>query len=148
MIWKNIMCDIPNNNHIIRYAPPIKINDSKVSIDIFALRENENYLSCFWFEFRNNNIYEIKKDMLSRNLRLNPNGLNLSINISKMKDIITIHKNTYNTNLNISVKHISNKNDSYSGIKPNSKDNFMDIRLRRELLHSIVDKFPISKISD
>jgi hypothetical protein len=142
------MCDIPNNNHIIRYAPPIKINDSKVSIDIFALRENENYLSCFWFEFRNNNIYEIKKDMLSRNLRLNPNGLNLSINISKMKDIITIHKNTYNTNLNISVKHISNKNDSYSGIKPNSKDNFMDIRLRRELLHSIVDKFPISKISD
>ena len=59
------MATVPSDDHIIRYCKPRFYDNGLISPDLWKLREKEEYISCFWFEFRGS-LDEIKKDISQR----------------------------------------------------------------------------------
>lgn len=141
-IKKNNYCNIPEDNHIIRYCSPIKMSSQTQFplSSIFELRKEEKYLSCFWFEFRNSNISDIKIDMKKHLKYLKEGkGANISISILKMKNIIKQNS----ARLSIYVRHFGNPEDSYSEVRPIPKKDFRNDRLLRILLESVETIYPM-----
>lgn len=138
------MCDISENNHLIRYCKPWQVDErTKFPTSlIFELRDKlkdgniEEYLSCNWFEYRESNIDIILEDLKLR-MKVSTKGCNALISIYKLKEIAK----KYNTE--VKIKYLGKNIDSYSGIYPIPRNNFKNYRLQRDLLKSIEKIFEI-----
>jgi len=139
------MCDISEDNHLIRYCSPRKIDERTKfpTTLIFELRDKlkdgniEEYLSCNWFEYRNCNINIILEDLKAR-MKISKKGCNALINVYKLKEIAE----RYNTE--VKIKYLGKDIDSYSGIYPIPRNSFKNHRLQRDLLKSIERIFEIT----
>lgn len=108
------MTEIPDSDHIVRYASPSKWNKKLkiIKIKAFQLRteKQEEDLSCNHSEFRNNIIEEIIKDMENHGLVMDKeNGTLFKMNIGAIKKI----GEAYLQKISVQRK---NSIDSYSGI--------------------------------
>ena len=120
------MFEIPDSEHIIRYASPSKwdARQNLIRTSAFQLRteKNEQYLSCNHSEFRKNNIKDIITDMQNHDLTIKSNGVLFRMPIQTIKQIAKLH------NIEIKVHRHSNV-DSYSGIyntlELNNNDEFL-----------------------
>lgn len=108
------MTEIPDSDHIVRYASPSKWNKKLkiIKIKAFQLRteKQEKDLSCNHSEFRSDIIDEIIKDMESHNLIMDKkDGTLFKMNVGTIKKI----GQSYHQEISVQRK---NNTDSYSGI--------------------------------
>ena len=129
------MCDISENNHLIRYCKPWQVDErTKFPTSlIFELRDKlkdgniEEYLSCNWFEYRECNIDIILEDLKVR-MKVSTKGCNA---------LTSDHLGN--------ARYLGKEIDSYSGIYPIPRNSFKNYRLQRDLLKSIEKIFEIKK---
>ncbi len=85
--------DLPENDHIVRYVKPRNVEDGRVSIAEFRLREDrpdEKGVSVNWLEYYQNlskeeQLAEIRR--VSR-LKLRENGGFAELNVGRIKDFL------------------------------------------------------------
>ena len=82
--------DLPENDHIVRYVKPRNVEDGRVSIAEFRLRENEKGVSVNWLEYYENLSKEeqLAEVRVASRLVLRKNGRFAELNVGRIKDFL------------------------------------------------------------
>ena len=82
--------DLPETDHIVRYVKPRNVEDGRVSIAEFRLRENEKGVSVNWLEYYENLSKEeqLAEVRVASRLVLRKNSRFAELNVGRIKDFL------------------------------------------------------------
>ena len=82
--------DLPEDDHVVRYVKPRNVEDGRVSIAEFRLRENEKGVSVNWLEYYENLSKEerLVEVRLASRLVLRKNGRFAELNVGRIKNFL------------------------------------------------------------
>ncbi len=82
--------DLPDDDHVVRYVKPRNVEDGRVSIAEFRLRENEKGVSVNWLEYYKNLSKEerLAEVRVASRLVLRKNGRFAELNVGRIRNFL------------------------------------------------------------